>query len=869
MRPAALVLALVSGSCHSARVRRIEKLMHAESDEKRQHSQMAWNSSRAPDDLERAQLLEEDDLRDQLTVLAMLLLPHRTPAAAWEVYGLAARNPAGNNPFDTHWQPRFLKRSAHSIDVSMAFLNYSDDFSPDAAGSNASWLPSASDRAAPDAKAVESVSFSSGAPESESSESWLQSETANLVRYLPDFLQDGHLFEHWEDEDFDEVNDTSDFSPEEVDAEDDDLESMINRMSEKQKHTTALREKREWRRSNEQRTRTRKLKRIKKKKTKAKEKAQVYGFDDNENRKKVEQAENSDYERVVGILKNDIPKLLERDPHWQIFSDNFKVIDQKGVELKGLSTSKRLLMFLRRLYSKYGTRQSITINYITDREDLEDPFESFLVARWKIQLSRISGRPWVPSWMPFLGQKDIPVDIEAVTAFHVNEVNLIDYVQVEKWKFAGRQIQLWPNIELCGNPEGQELKFRKWAKSTTRIQPLSLTAQELRAQKFEESRKAKPWKLLPPKTSAWKWFQNSPRAAVVNYMVVDFGSGYTRANLVRLYPDGSATTERLKTLHGIALQKALGSPELVEQLVLQIAKAVPVGSILAGATGGVRFAVDTGAVTNEQLDDFKEVFTTKLGERAKFNVLSIEQEARCEWMSVEYALRSMENMKDPGVPKLADVRGIMTCGGITCQIAYRDDQASSSDDDLCFASYHNLVGLMEDWTSIKRPSSNLLKGYYLRAYEKQVQQNVAATNVTGLKGVYILTELWNILSFKQVDGPGIMPYQVMPVLEVQSRIDEWLQRELDSPAPITGRKTALVLMATLWRVVFQQVFDRSAQVCFMGGKDLSWSFGWALEAEKEKVARKKAEEARQKAEEEARQKARKEARRKANWAIRK
>jgi hypothetical protein len=50
--------------------------------------------------------------------------------------------------------------------------------------------------------------------------------------------------------------------------------------------------------------------------------------------------------RAVDTLKRDYPKLLTRDPSWNIYHSDLEVIDPTGVSLHGLSNYKRAFSFI-------------------------------------------------------------------------------------------------------------------------------------------------------------------------------------------------------------------------------------------------------------------------------------------------------------------------------------------------------------------------------------------------------------------------------------------------------------------------------------------------------------------------------------------
>merc|ERR1719491_1195229 len=60
-----------------------------------------------------------------------------------------------------------------------------------------------------------------------------------------------------------------------------------------------------------------------------------------------------DLEEVLGTLQHDISELFEKDPDWEVFAKDVKVIDQTGVRLDGLE----LLTFLQTLRQTICSRR--------------------------------------------------------------------------------------------------------------------------------------------------------------------------------------------------------------------------------------------------------------------------------------------------------------------------------------------------------------------------------------------------------------------------------------------------------------------------------------------------------------------------------
>lgn len=517
---------------------------------------------------------------------------------------------------------------------------------------------------------------------------------------------------------------------------------------------------------------------------------------------------NTNLQQVVDSLIKDVSNILQREPRWELFAEDFKVIGKTGTQLKGLEDTKAFFQLLNGICNHLDAKHDHEVRFV-DGRGLFGPVDSFLVAKYKTHFNTVPSR-----------HVNASIDVEAEILFHLNDQNKVDYMRIDNLLVNGCEPKFWPKVKLSDSTAVILEKVQEWAwdmKLREHIDALDRLEAVERAALLEEARQVWPTRKSP------RICQQGTNA---NVYVVDFGSGYTRANLVQLSADGSATSKKVQGFRGIPLQRALRDPKLMEHLVDQIAKALPCGNILAGATAGVRSALDKGAVTQDQVHAFEELFARKLGSRAKFNVLTKEQEAKAEWTSVEYALRSMEKMGMHRVPKLDTVHGMLSSGGVSCQFACRAGEGGPA-----FLSFDNLIG--DGFFHYDEQSEPVGADFakILPKFEARVRENVAATRMTGLKGTYILTELWNALSFKgRGFGPEFLPYQSVPVADVLTAIERSLHKELSSREPLSRQQAKVILMATIGRIAFRELFDPSARLSFMDGDDMNWSVGWACMA---------------------------------------
>jgi hypothetical protein len=147
---------------------------------------------------------------------------------------------------------------------------------------------------------------------------------------------------------------------------------------------------------------------------------------------------------AIAVLKADISEVLQTEPHWEIFAENFKVIDHSGAELVGIPSNKFLLQSLHLMYQKFGRGTHVHV---------EDEHE--------ISIARGADSALVPpvvvsgAEIPVQFQirfGDEPVDVDLGMLFHVNDQNLVDYIKIDTWFVNGQHFHLWPGAEYTDGP---------------------------------------------------------------------------------------------------------------------------------------------------------------------------------------------------------------------------------------------------------------------------------------------------------------------------------------------------------------------------------------------------------------------------------
>lgn len=179
-----------------------------------------------------------------------------------------------------------------------------------------------------------------------------------------------------------------------------------------------------------------------------------------------------DAAKVMDILKADIPDILHGEPNWAVFADDFKVIDQTGATVEGLSNNKMLLKLFRRTYKKFALNDDIVVNFINESL-IEAP--AFIVGRWKFKFG--SDRPLLHFW-----EEDNHVDFEVETTFHLNDKSQLDSLRVDQFLLNGllfpAMLQLWPDVSSRDDRATSMIKIKEFEKKIRQLEALKPTAVE-------------------------------------------------------------------------------------------------------------------------------------------------------------------------------------------------------------------------------------------------------------------------------------------------------------------------------------------------------------------------------------------------------
>jgi hypothetical protein len=160
--------------------------------------------------------------------------------------------------------------------------------------------------------------------------------------------------------------------------------------------------------------------------------------------------------------------------------------------------------------------------------------------------------------------------------------------------------------------------------------------------------------------------QLAPRlmAARTRYLIIDAGSGYSRAQLYH----GTTPIRTTTKLAGPAFASMIRSNDY-ETFLKEVKKLLPPDdtsdtSVFIGATAGVRSALDDGTIRPVELDDFTSLASSS-SYNFSFALLSGEQEAKYEHASALSLCRSLDILTSSD-----ENLGLISSGGMSSQFVY-------------------------------------------------------------------------------------------------------------------------------------------------------------------------------------------------------
>jgi len=196
------------------------------------------------------------------------------------------------------------------------------------------------------------------------------------------------------------------------------------------------------------------------------------------------------FESVLETLKADIPMILHEEPKWDIFADDFQVIDRKHAKHQGLGANQLLLRLLHRTCKELAVRDDV---HVEDEHEIIvspstiEPLNPILVvdgaeveAKWKVVLEVLKNPLRAHFGFP---RQYSRIDIEAHTVFHLNDDRQVDYVHINKWLANGHEVHSWPKVHLTDDHAHNLNRIRDWLKKMQTPKPVNPELQRFRHMK--------------------------------------------------------------------------------------------------------------------------------------------------------------------------------------------------------------------------------------------------------------------------------------------------------------------------------------------------------------------------------------------------
>lgn len=160
--------------------------------------------------------------------------------------------------------------------------------------------------------------------------------------------------------------------------------------------------------------------------------------------------EAGDVESVLNLLMDGITNILNEDPDWDIFTQDFQVIFNTGT-LEGLGSSMYLVKLLRTMRKAKILTGDVHITDIDYRNahlrmvqklDLSNLSAPIMVAHWQMKLGRL-GHQFL-----FWSRTSTRIPIEGQTAFLLDDQNKVNRVLISNCLVDGQELQSWPDVKL-------------------------------------------------------------------------------------------------------------------------------------------------------------------------------------------------------------------------------------------------------------------------------------------------------------------------------------------------------------------------------------------------------------------------------------
>lgn len=169
--------------------------------------------------------------------------------------------------------------------------------------------------------------------------------------------------------------------------------------------------------------------------------------------------QEADFEKMLDRLKSDMTRVFRREPDWDRFAEDFRLIEPSGDVVQGLGPIKMTLALVRKFRNRVAIKENVDVQFFYSGERvIKGPLVKKVVeARWKIKLG--------------LELLNAPSDsvIDAETTIHFNSNNRVDYIKVNKWVVSGdllapiQPLQSWTGMKESDERALYLKRMRVWA----------------------------------------------------------------------------------------------------------------------------------------------------------------------------------------------------------------------------------------------------------------------------------------------------------------------------------------------------------------------------------------------------------------------
>jgi len=152
---------------------------------------------------------------------------------------------------------------------------------------------------------------------------------------------------------------------------------------------------------------------------------------------------------AINVMLKDLPDILSEELNWDLYAEDFHIIDDLGDRWDGKEDNKNLVNLLRNLVANFVVRYTC--------EPRVQVVNGEIVGEWYVGLFGIQ----FPV-LPFAGSSDLQIDLTVKTTYRFNDENLVDELLVENFYVNDERIGL-PPVESAEISFENVKKIFDWA----------------------------------------------------------------------------------------------------------------------------------------------------------------------------------------------------------------------------------------------------------------------------------------------------------------------------------------------------------------------------------------------------------------------